>query len=312
MTVPLVTMAAFSEIQQSGGDLALAVAPAPARPRPGGGRFLIIIGLLLAILAGAGVFLLGNFGGGTSIGGGPTQTVVVAAQSIPIRHKIADSDLTTTKISGSLPNTFAATTEVKGLISEITISKGALITSDMLARDLGLIPAGAAPAYLPLPSGYVAMTIPTGEQQGVAGHITLDDYITVIASASLTIFSSSGQQLPGPPKVVSKTVFTNVHIIGLGPASANVQPASGTSATSGGSSGVTSGVTSSLTIELTQCDAEYFTWFLGNTTLRYTLESPNDYLKQPPSAPDPTCPTVLSAQGVTQKEVEARYHFTTL
>jgi len=290
----------------------LAVASAPARPRPGGGRFLIIIGLLLAILAGAGVFLLGNFGGGGgAIGGGPNETVVVAAQSIPIRHQITDSDLTTTKISGTLQNTYTKTGDVKGLISEIQITKGALITSDMLARDAGLIPAGSAPAYLPLASGYVAMTIPTGEQQGVAGHITLGDYITVISSASLTIFSTTGAQAPGPAKVVSKTVFTNVHIIGLGPASANVQPASGGGA-AGGAQGATTGVTSSLTIELTQCDAEYFTWFLGNTTVRYTLESFNDYLKQPPSAPDPTCPTVLSAQGVSQKEVEARYHFTAL
>jgi len=289
----------------------LAVAQAPARPRPGGGRFLIIIGLLLAILAGAGVFLLGNFGGGATLGGGPTQTVIVAAQTIPVRHQIADSDLTTAKISGSLPNTYARTEDVKGLISEIQITKGALITSDMLARDAGLIPAGSAPAYLPLASGYVAMTIPTGEQIGVAGHITLGDYITVIASATLTIFSSTGVQKSGPPIVVSKTVFTNVHIIGLGPASANVQPASGTVQT-GGSQGATSGITSSLTIEVTQCDAEFFTWFLGNTTVRYTLESFNDYLKQPPSAPDPTCPTVLSAQGVSQKEVDARYHFTAL
>jgi len=290
----------------------LAVASAPARPRPGGGRFLIIIGLLLAILAGAGVFLLGNFGGGGgAIGGGPNETVVVAAQSIPIRHQLTDSDLTTTKISGTLQNTYTKTGDVKGLISEIQITKGALITSDMLARDAGLIPAGSAPAYLPLASGYVAMTIPTGEQQGVAGHITLGDYITVISSASLTIFSTTGAQAPGPAKVVSKTVFTNVHIIGLGPASANVQPASGGGA-AGGAQGATTGVTSSLTIELTQCDAEYFTWFLGNTTVRYTLESFNDYLKQPPSAPDPTCPTVLSAQGVSQKEVEARYHFTAL
>src|SRR4029077_7207922 len=210
-----------------------------------------------------------------------------------------------------LPNTYTQTKDVKGLISEIQISKGALITSDMLARDAGLIPAGSAPAYLPLASGYVAMTIPTGEQQGVAGHITLGDYITVIASASLTIFSTTGVQATGPAKVVSKTVFTNVHIIGLGPASANVQPA-GSASAAGGAQGAPTGVTSSLTIELTQCDAEYFTWFLGNTTLRYTLESFNDYLKQPPSAPDPTCPTVLSAQGVSQKEVEARYHFTIL
>jgi Flp pilus assembly protein CpaB len=290
----------------------LAVASAPARPRPGGGRFLIIIGLLLAILAGAGVFLLGNFGGGGgAIGGGPSETVVVAAQSIPVRHQITDADLTTTKISGTLQNTYTKPGDVKGLISEIQITKGALITSDMLARDAGLIPAGSAPAYLPLASGYVAMTIPTGEQQGVAGHITLGDYITVIASASLTIFSTTGAQAPGPAKVVSKTVFTNIHIIGLGPASANVQPASGASA-GGGAQGATTGVTSSLTIELTQCDAEFFTWFLGNTTLRYTLESFNDYLKQPPSAPDPTCPTVATAQGVSQKEVEARYHFTVL
>jgi len=290
----------------------LAVASAPARPRPGGGRFLIIIGLLLAILAGGGVFLLGNFGGGGgAIGGGPNETVVVAAQSIPIRHQMTDADLTTTKISGTLQNTYTKPGDVKGLISEIQISKGALITSDMLARDAGLIPAGSAPAYLPLASGYVAMTIPTGEQQGVAGHITLGDYITVIASASLTIFSTTGVQSAGPAKVVSKTVFTNVHIIGLGPASANVQPA-GSAGASGGAQGATTGVTSSLTIELTQCDAEFFTWFLGNTTLRYTLESFNDYLKQPPSAPDPTCPTVGTAQGVSQKEVEARFHFTIL
>ena len=288
----------------------MAVAPAPARPRPGGGRFLIIIGLLLAILAGAGVFLLGNFGGGATIGGGSSQTVIVASQNIPVRHQITDSDLTTAKISGNLPNTYSRTEDVKGLISEIQITKGALITSDMLARDAGLIPAGSAPAYLPLASGYVAMTIPTGEQIGVAGHITLGDYITVIVSATLTVFSTSTGAQTGPAKVVSKTVFTNVHIIGLGPASANVQPATGN--VSAGSQGATSGITSSLTIEVTQCDAEFFTWFLGNTTVRYTLESFNDYLKQPPSAPDPTCPTVLSAQGVSQKEVDARYHFTAL
>jgi len=255
------------------------------------------------------VFLLGNVSGGGAIGGGPSEVVVVAAQTIPIRHQLTDADLTTTKISGTLPNTYSKTSDAKGLVSEVQISKGVLITSDMLARDVGLIPAGAAPAYLPLASGYVAITIPTGEMQGVAGHISVGDYITVISSASLTILSPTGATT-GVPKVISKTIFTNVHIIGLGPAAANVQPATGTGA--GGSTSATSGVTSSLTIELTQCDAEYFTWFLNNTALKYTLESFNDYLKQPPSGPDATCPTVLSAQGVSQKEVEARYHFTNL
>lgn len=292
----------------------MAVAPAPARPRPGGGRLFIIVGLLLAILAGAGVFFLGgSIGGAGGIGGAPTTTVVIAKQPIAMRHAITASDLETSKVSGSFTsvnNTYLNTSDVVNLIAQIQISKGSVITSDMLAKDVGLV-SGAAPAYLPLASGYVAMTIPTGEQQGVAGHITLGDYVTVIASANLTVFAVGSAAPSGVVKVVTKTVFTNVRVIGLGPATANVQPAGG-AATVGGTTGPTGGVVSSLTIELTQCDAEFFTWFLNNTTVRYTLESFHDYLTQPPSAPDPTCPTVLSAQGVSQKEVEARYHFQAL
>jgi Flp pilus assembly protein CpaB len=290
----------------------LAVAPAPARPRPGGGRLFIIVGLLLAVLAGGGVILLGGLvGGGGAIGGAPTTTVVVAKQAIALRHAITASDLETQKVSGtftSVNNTYTNPSDVVNLIAEIQITKGSVITSDMLAKDIGLVPAGAAPAYLPLASGYVALTIPTGEQQGVAGHITLGDYFTVIASANLTVFNTGSAAPTGPPKVISKTIFTNVRVIGLGPATANVQPAGGATNVT---TGPTGGVVSSLTIELTQCDAEYFTWFLNNTQLKYTLESFHDYLTVPAAA-DPTCPTILSAQGVSQKEVEARYHFTTL
>lgn len=245
--------------------------------------------------------LFGGNGGGAFSGG---TELVVAAQAIPVRHQITDADLTLTKVSGTLTNTYTQTKDVKGLIAELQISKGSLITSDMLARDVGLIPAGSAPAYLPLASGYVAMTIPTGEQQGVAGHITLGDYITVIASANVVI-------PPAAAKTVSKTVFTNVHIIGLGPAVSNVQPASGAAAP-GGTQGTTSGITSSLTIELTQCDAEYMTWFLQNMTIRYTLESFNDYLKQPPTTADPTCQTIKDAHGVSFKTVDLKYGFSAL
>ncbi len=268
--------------------------------------------MIIALFAGAGAYFLGNLSGGGALGGGPTTTVVIAKQAIGLRHTITSEDLDTTKVSGaftSANNTYANKSDVLNLIAEIQITKGSVITSDMLAKDIGLVPAGAAPAYLPLASGYVAITIPTGEQQGVAGHITLGDYFTVIASASLSVFNTGAAAPTGPPKVISKTVFTNVHVIGLGPATANVQPAGG-AATVGGT-GPVGGVTSSLTIELTQCDAEYFTWFLNNTQLKYTVESFHDYLTAPTAA-DPTCPTVQSAQGVSQKEVEARYHFTAL
>jgi Flp pilus assembly protein CpaB len=270
--------------------------------------------LLLAVLAFGGVFLLGNTLGGGGVGGAATTTVVVAKQAIPLRHTITTDDLETAKVSGAFTssnNTYTNPSDVKGLIAEIQISKGSVITADMLARDINLVPTGSAPAYLPLASGYVALTIPTGEQQGVAGHISVGDYITVITSLTSTLINTQTGSTVGVPKVITKTVFTNIHIIGLGPAAANVQPAGG-AATVGGTQ-TQSGVTSSLTIELTQCDAEFFTWFLNNTTgMKYTLESFKDYLAQPPSTPDPTCPTVISAQGVSQKEVEARYHFSAL
>jgi Flp pilus assembly protein CpaB len=290
----------------------LATAPAPARPRPGGGRLFIIVGLLLALLAGAGVFFLpGLLGPSTGNINGGSQTVVVAKQNIPLRHQITSADLTTTNAAGSFiaVSAYQKSSDVVNLIAEVEIKAGSIITSDMLARDISLVnTSGSGPAYLPLASGYVALTIPTSEQQGVAGHITVGDYITVISSANVTVFATSGQQ-QGPPKVVSKTIFTNVRIIAIGPAQINVQPASGTGTTA--PQQPTGGVTSSLTIELTQCDAEYMVWFLNNTQLRYTLESFNDYLKQPPTAPDPSCPTVIAAQGVSNKTVDARYHFST-
>jgi Flp pilus assembly protein CpaB len=290
----------------------LAVPAAAARPRPGGGRLFIIVGVLLAALAFGGVFLLGNVGGGAALGG-PTTTVVIAKQSIPLRHQITSADIETAKASvngnGSLANVYTNPNDVINKIAEINISRGALISSDMLATDLNVVPAGAAPAYLPLASGYIAITIPTGEIQGVAGHISLGDYMTIIVSSNVQIFATTGQTISGS---VSKTVFTGVRIIGLGPASSGVTSAAGSGATTSQTGATTTGVTSSLTIEMTQCDAEYLTWFLTNMTVKYTLESYKDYLAAPPSSPDPSCPAVTAAGGVGPKQVDARYHFTTL
>jgi Flp pilus assembly protein CpaB len=287
----------------------LATAPAPARPRPGGGRLFIIVGLLLALLAGGGVFFLGTLGGGGGgIAGGSRITVVTAATAIPLRAPIKAEDLSTQDVSGVFVNTYTKVSDVVNLIAQVNISKGTVITSDMLVRDAGLITTSNAPAYLPLAQGYVAMAIPTGEQQGVAGHITVGDYITVIAAAQLTLFNKAGQQ-QGPPQTVIKTVFTNVRVIQVGPAQINVAPAAGANAATS-NQGQVGGVTSSLTIEVTQCDAEFFQWFLSNSVqLKYTLESFHDY--QPaPTGPDPACLTISAAKGVSAADVNKRFSFT--
>ena len=53
-----------------------------------------------------------------------------------------------------------------------------------------------------------------------------------------------------------------------------------------------------------------FRRFLNNTQLRYTLESVSDYLKLPPTAPDTGCPSIQSASGVSNKDIEQKFHFT--
>lgn len=284
----------------------MATAPAPARPRPGGGRLFIIVGLLLAVLAGAGVFFLGGTLGGGG-GSGPSIDVVVAATAIPQRAAIRTEDLQVEKVSGVFINTYAKASDAVGKVAEINISKGTIITSDMLVIDLGQISASTAPAYLPLAQGYVAITVPTSEQQGVAGHIVVGDYITMISSAQTSLFQTA-TKASGPPTTVVKTVFTNMRIIGVGPAIIATQPANG-SGTSTTNPGAVGGVSSSLTLEVTQCDAEYLVWFLQNTQLRYTLESFHDYLAAP-TGPDSSCPNVLAAHGVTADDVNKRFTFT--
>ena len=275
----------------------------------------IIIGLLLAAVAFGLVIFIGSLGGGGGGFGGPSTPVVIARQAIPLRHQIKPEDLEIAHAAvngnASLNNTYGNVNDVVNKISEINITKGTMLTSDMLATDINLIPSGAAPAYLPLAKGYVAMTIPTGEQVGVAGHISVGDYITVIASAQVTIFATTGQQ-QGPPRVVSKTVFTNLRVIGLGPASASVQPANGGSTTTTTSNATQTGVTSSLTVELTQCDAEFLTWFLNNTQVRYTLESYKDYATAPVDNGDAKCKTIQDAHGVSNKVVDQFFQFSTL
>jgi Flp pilus assembly protein CpaB len=284
----------------------LATAPAPARPRPGGGRLFIIVGLLLAVLAGAGVFFLGGTLGSGGVGGGPSIDVVVAATAIPQRAAIRTEDLQVEKVSGVFVNTYSKTGDVVNLIAEINITKGTILTSDMLAKDAGAIGFTTAPAYLPLAQGYVAITVPTSEQQGVAGHIVVGDYITMIVTAQSTLFQKTTQS-SGPPQSIVKTAFTNLRVIGVGPALINVQPANGTGTTT--NPGAVGGVTSSLTLEITQCDAEYMVWFLTNTQFRYTLESFHDYLAAP-TGPDSSCPNVLAAHGVTADDVNKRFSFT--
>ena len=201
----------------------------------------------------------------------PMQTVVVAGKDLAPRVQITADDLSTSLVpTGRWAVYFNRKEDVVGMVPLVPIPSGHVITAEDVAKS--------SQPYLLIPKGYVALTIPTSEQQGVADYIQPGDYIAVIATVS------------SATKVASLTVFTQLHVIKVG---TQQGAAGGASATS-------------LTIVVTQCQAEYIAWFLAYASLKYTLESYHDY-DPGNQAPDPNCPNVKAAKGVTLPLVKAAF-----
>ena len=248
----------------------------------------IIGGAALAVLTFVGVVFYTL--SATTAGAGTTP-VVVAAKNLSIRVPIQPGDLVVANYhSGDVPpGAFSRVTDLKDTVAAVNITQGQPVTSNLILSSADSV-IGPQSAYLPIPTGYVALTIPTGEQQGVAGYIQVGDYISLVAV------------IAGKTSVNNRTVFTNVRVIRVGAANSATAPVQGNPNTPP----QTGGLSSSLTIVVTQCQAEFVGWFLANGTLRYTLESFKDY-RQGDVAVDQNCPNVAAAKGVTQADIAAKW-----
>jgi len=215
--------------------------------------------------------------------------VVVARNALSARTKIQASDLMLSSINPAPPQAFTQISAVTGKGARVDIPAGSAVTANLIAAAGDLLSSSDV-AFLPIPSGYVAFTVPTGELVGVGGYPQVGDRIAMLATINTSVFSAGS----GAPVV--RTVFRNLVIIRVGPATAQATTAPQ--------------VTSSLTLLMTGCDAEYLFWLLNNATMKYALESFSDYAATP-NQPDPSCPTLASAGGVGPNEVDKRWHFTT-
>ncbi len=261
----------------------MSIAPAEGG-RPRRGRLYIIVGAVLAVVAfgvAAGLASLPLLQSSTA-----GSRIVVAKTNLPARTKIQASDLELSAYNPTPPQAFTSISAVAGKGARVDIPAGSPITANLVA-SAGDILSSSDVAFLPIPSGYVAVTVPTGEQVGVGGYVQVGDRITMLATINTAIFGAS------PQVPVVRTVFRDLDVIRVGPVA----------------SSSASQLTSSLTLLTTACDAEYLFWLLNNATLKYTLESFTDYASSP-QQPDPSCPTLASAGGVGPKEVDKRWHFT--
>ena len=263
----------------------MAASPQVGRPRRS--RQYIIIGTVLAVvafLAAAGLASAPYLVPASPLG----TKVVVAKTNIPARTRISAGDLTLSAVSPIPPESFTTISAVAGKGARVDIPAGEPVTANIIASAPDLVSSSDV-IFLPIPSGYVAVAIPTSEEAGIAGYVQVGDRISILASLNTQVLGAS------PAVLAVRTVFRDLMILRVGPA---------TTAQS------TSQVSTSLTVLMTACDSEYMFWLINNATLKYELESNHDY-GAIPTQPDPDCASVLAAKGVGPAAVNKRWSFTT-
>lgn len=262
------------------------------RPAAAGIRTpLFILGVALALLA----FLLMLIFGAIFASKSHTTSsfrVVIATQDIAPREPITAGMIASSTVSSDSvpPKAFTRVADLTGYAAVVEILKGEVVTSNIVTANGDLL-GEATSAYLPIPAGYVALTLPTGEQQGVAGYIAQGDDINIIATVNTGLIS------PTNSRMVTRTVFTSVYVIRVGPESTVPRQ------------GVAQGLASSLTVVMSLCDAQYMTWLILNASLKYVLLSYHDYA-QSASQADPTCPSTAEPGIIGPGQIDARWQFT--
>jgi Flp pilus assembly protein CpaB len=104
------------------------------------GKFVIIVGVVLAVVAGATSFYLINQAQQHAGQGELTRVpVVVAIRAIPARTAITVADVEVRELPldpANVNGTFSKTTDVVGRLPAVTILQGQLITTNMLASTV--------------------------------------------------------------------------------------------------------------------------------------------------------------------------------
>jgi Flp pilus assembly protein CpaB len=218
--------------------------------------------------------------------------LVVANRDIGAREPISLDELTYSVIpvTAAPAHAFSRVADLNGTAAVVPIYKGQVVSANLVTATPDQLLAGQE-SYLPIPAGYVALTIPMGEQMGVAGYISQGDYIDVIANVNTGLLS------PVNPHMVVRTVFRSVYVIRVGPESAAPKQ------------GQPQGVASSLTILMTRCDAEYMDWLIANASLKYTLIPYTEYTPRVPAA-DPSCASTTEPPIVGPAQVDVRWGMT--
>lgn len=177
------------------------------------GRFVILLGVILAIIAGGVAFYTLNQAqqqAGQS--GLKTVPVVVAVNTIPARQTIKAEDVAVRDVPLDASNANGTATDTKlivGRITAVTILSGQLVTTNMLASSEGgaeFSILGPDETVSPDSPAWRAVAITVKDDMAVGGILSVGQTVDVFFTITVTI-PSALPEASGAPAPVSSTQY---------------------------------------------------------------------------------------------------------
>ncbi|MHB8572685.1 MAG: Flp pilus assembly protein CpaB [Candidatus Dormibacteria bacterium] len=233
-------------------------------------RTMLIAGVVLAVLGfGLTLFIARGTGGG---GTAALVPLVVAAHDLQAGLTLSAKDVEVIQVSQAAipPSSFTKVDQPAGKVVALEIKMGQPVLDNFLVASSSEVPTIASPA-LHIPAGYVAVSIPDSEMEGVSFFIQPGDRIDIIGSPLSDLTHEA------------RYTFRDLEVIKVGTNSAVQANAAGAT---------------SIVVLVKADEAEFMKYLVDNYNLRYVLRSLKDY-DQPG----------LSAPGVGIGEFRAKFGF---
>ncbi len=157
-------------------------------------RFVVFIGILLAMVAGAAAFFLVNQAQQQAqLAGGQRQTIVVAARDIPARVALEAADITLREVpldGTTASGVFTDPAAVLGLITSVPILNGQPVFANLLAgqtqgSQFSIL--GPEESVTPDSPVWRAIAITVPDDRAVGGLVEVGQAVDVVVTAQITL-----------------------------------------------------------------------------------------------------------------------------
>jgi Flp pilus assembly protein CpaB len=185
------------------------------------GKFVIIVGVILAIVAGGAAFYLIQQAQQTAGQGEATLVdVVVAAQGIPARTPIQPGAVEVKKVPLDEETQFGIVTDptqLTGKVLSISLAKGQPIYSNMLASSVGQTGfsiLGPEETVAPDSEAWRAISITIPDERAVAGLLTPGQTVDIFMTATIPVPAEAKPVGVYYPDMATKITYQDVVILG--------------------------------------------------------------------------------------------------